>query len=104
MNGKCRMMSDECRMKKRKARCRRLFFIIHHASLIILVILAGCTQHAATTQPTTRPGSVHDRQEQAMRDPFGYSAETGKADISGGGLSDFDREGFNRDLKNVLDP
>jgi len=63
--------------------------------------MVGCAQ---STGPTTRPDSVHERQEQAMRDPFGYSSDTGKADISGGGLSDFDREGFNRDLKNVLDP
>ena len=39
-----------------------------------------------------------------MRDPFGYSPNPESTDISGGSLTDFDRKGFNRDLKNVLDP
>ena len=69
---------------------------------VCCVLVCGCMQKS--TGPTTRPDSVHERQEQAMRDPFGYKTDTGKADISGGGLTEFDREGFNRDLKNVLDP
>ena len=47
---------------------------------------------------------MRDRQDQAMKDPFGYSANPENADISGGGLTDFDRGGFKKDLKNVLDP
>jgi len=75
------------------------------ASGFCLLLLTGCTQiNAATTQPTTRPLSASDRQDAAMRDPFGYSPNPGKTDVSGGGLTDFDRDGFNRDLKNVLDP
>jgi hypothetical protein len=67
--------------------------------------VSGCQQqNAATTQPTTRPASMRERQDQAMRDPFGYSPNPESTDISGGGLSDFDRGGFNKDLKNVLDP
>lgn len=65
------------------------------------ILLMGCAEQKG---PTTRPESTYERQDRAMRDPFGYSTETGKADISGGGIGDFDREGFNRDLKNVFDP
>ena len=39
-----------------------------------------------------------------MKDPFGYSANPENTDISGGGLTDFDRGSFKKDLKNVLDP
>jgi hypothetical protein len=66
--------------------------------------VSGCTQQAATTQPTTRPSTLKERQDAAMRDPFGYSPNAGRTDVSGGGLTDFDRDGFNRDLKNALDP
>jgi hypothetical protein len=68
------------------------------------VIVAGCAQTAPTTQPTTRPSTLRERQDAAMRDPFGYSPDAGNADISGGGLTDFDRQGFNRDFKDVLNP
>ena len=64
----------------------------------------SCTHNAATTQPTTQPLSANERQDEAMRDPFGYSANPENTDISGGGLTDFDRGSFKKDLKNVLDP
>jgi len=68
------------------------------------LFVSGCAQNGPTTQPTTRPATARERQDAAMRDPFGYSPDAGKTDISGGGLTDFDRQGFNRDMKNVLDP
>jgi hypothetical protein len=78
---------------------RRLSF-----SLGLLVLAGGCAKNGAGNQPTSRPSTLTERQDAAMRDPFGYSPDAGNADISGGGLTDFDRKGFNRDLKNVLDP
>ena len=91
---------------KRKAHIRRLLFCLLPSALCLALAGGiGCTQNAAaTTQPTTRPLSARDRQDAAMRDPFGYSANGAPADVSGGGLTDFDRDGFNRDFKNVLDP
>ncbi len=56
--------------------------------------LAGCTHNAATRQPTTQPATARERQDAAMRDPFGYSPDAEDTDISGGGLTDFDRGGF----------
>ncbi|MGH7213363.1 MAG: hypothetical protein ACREIT_01080 [Tepidisphaeraceae bacterium] len=55
-------------------------------------------------EPTTRPSNMRERQDAALRDPFGYSPEMGNSDISGGGLSEFDKEGFKRDLDHVLNP
>jgi hypothetical protein len=72
--------------------------------LVASSLLIGCQQNSATTQPTTKPANMRARQDQAMKDPFGYSANPESTDISGGGLTDFDRQGFNRDLKNALDP
>jgi hypothetical protein len=67
----------------------------------LLAFAPGCTQPTAST---TQPTDMRSRQDAAMKDPFGYSPNAGKTDISGGGLTDFDRDGFQKDLKNVLDP
>jgi hypothetical protein len=65
----------------------------------------GCTENKPpTTQPTTRPMTAKERQDAAMKDPFGYSPNGERTDISGGGISDFDRDAFKKDVKNVLDP
>ena len=100
---KCRMQNDECRMKCSRFG-RRLSFCILYSAFSVCLGVAGCQQNAATTQPTTKPSSMRDRQDAAMKDPFGYSANPENTDISGGGLTDFDRGGFKKDLKNVLDP
>lgn len=65
-----------------------------------LCALAGCM----STQPTTRPSSAYQRAEDALRDPFGYSPQIKKSDVSGGGIGEFDREGFGKDIKDVIDP
>jgi hypothetical protein len=54
--------------------------------------------------PTSRPATARERQDKAMKDPFNYSPDADRTDISGGGLTDFDRDAFNRDVKHVLDP
>ena len=88
-------------MKRLAAGGRLLFCLLPS---VFCLAFSGCQQNAATTQPTTKPSTARDRQDQAMKDPFGYSANPENADISGGGLTDFDRGGFKKDLKNVLDP
>ena len=88
-------------MKHRRAICRLAVCLL--MSLCGIRLLAGCAS-SPNSQPTTRPVSMHDRQDRAMKDPFNYSPDAGSTDISGGGLTDFDRQGFNRDMKNVLDP
>ena len=70
--------------------------------LVVSVLLVGCATDRSA--PTTQPASVGERGEKALRDPFGYSPDFDESDISGGGLTDFDRKGFERDLGNVLNP
>ena len=53
---------------------------------------------------TSRPSTLRERQDKALKDPFGYSPDVDRTDISGGGLTGFDRDGFGKDMKNVLDP
>lgn len=78
---------------------RPLFYLLPFAFFLVL----GC---ADTKGPTTRELTAHEKQDQAMRDPFGYGPKpNGTSDIphvSEGGIGDFDRQGFDRDLKKVL--
>ena len=69
--------------------------------VLALVLIAGC---AKSNGPTTRPMTIRERQDQAMKDPMGYSPDMDRTDVSGGGLTDFDRDGFGKDLKNALNP
>ena len=63
----------------------------------------GCAKKGEQ-KPTSRPATLRDRQDKALKDPFGYSPDMDTTDISGGGLSGFDKDGFRKDMKNVLDP
>lgn len=64
--------------------------------------VAGCSDK--TSAPTTRPSTVRERQEAALRDPFGYSPYGDSTDISGGDIKTFDKDGFRKDLDHVLNP
>jgi hypothetical protein len=92
-NGKWKMANGEAR--------RRFHFpfSIFHLPLALL-LLVGCSSH----QPTTRPASAHDRQDAAMRDPFSYSPDMPRDDISGGDVGHYDRNAMRKDLDHVLNP
>ncbi|HEY7089801.1 MAG TPA: hypothetical protein VH518_17015 [Tepidisphaeraceae bacterium] len=73
---------------------------------MICIICLGC---ADTKGPTTQPMTANDRQNEALRDPFGYGPRNNQVgqdmpSVSGGGLRDFDRKGFDRDVDRVLNP
>jgi hypothetical protein len=76
---------------------------VRYLSLTAIACLlgVGC---AETNKPTTQPSSVRERQDAAMQDPFGYGGSTEKIDITGGGVSDFDRKAFKRDVDSVMNP
>jgi hypothetical protein len=61
-------------------------------------IMAACTTNSSTTMATSRPG---DGLEQ---DPLGYKPQIDELNISGGGLGNFDKNAFNKDLHDVFDP
>ncbi len=74
-----------------------------------VVMLSGAMVFAGTgcwsnkKQPTTRPASMRDRQNQALADPFGYKV-TEEEDISGGKLHEYKKDSMKRDLDHVLNP
>jgi hypothetical protein len=66
----------------------------------LLLLITGCSDSSATT----KPASMRDRQDAALKDPFGYSVDTRQQDSSGSGMFEFDREGLKRDTDHVLNP
>jgi len=79
-------------------------FAIFHLPLLA-VLLAGCASDKKSA-PTTRPATVKDRQEAALRDPMGYSPNMNSpdTDISGGKLHELDRGAMRKDIDHVLNP
>jgi hypothetical protein len=78
----------------------------------ILVLLgASCVIHVGCAdnedKPTTRPMTARERQDAALKDPFSYGPNgqmMENPNISGGGLSDFDKKAFKHDVDDVLNP
>ena len=65
-------------------------------ALIFLTIAPfGCSSNSPSAQddPTTR----------ALSDPMNYSPNQND-DISGGGMTDFDKDAFKKDMDHVLNP
>lgn len=83
-------------------------YIAYIAMLAFLCLMTGAC--ADKNKPTSRPLSARERQEAALRDPFTYgpSQQDGMMmddpNISGGGLSEFDRDGFRKDVDRVFNP
>lgn len=71
---------------------------------VTVTLLTMACQPQGKPEPATRPSSLADRSQKALKDPFGYSPEFEKSDVSGGGMMEFDQDGFNRDMDNVLNP
>jgi len=67
--------------------------------LISIPVLCGCSDNA-----TTRPMSTQERQEAALKDPFAYTPNGERPDVSGGDTRNFDKDGFKRDLDHVFNP
>ena len=73
--------------------------------LWFLVMTTGCASDNGKL-PTTRPTSMRERQDAALRDPFSYKPGVGAEDqdISGGDLGHFDKGAMKRDIDHVLNP
>ena len=70
----------------------------------IILLLACVAPGCASNHPTTRPSDARERQEAALRDPFGYSPGIEKQDISGGKVNQYDRDAMRKDVDHVLNP
>ena len=66
----------------------------------IFVITTGCSDK----NPDAKQKTTHERQQDALRDPFGYSPQVENTDISGGDLGHFDKDAFGKDVDSVFNP
>jgi hypothetical protein len=64
-------------------------------------ILLGGTALAFVPGCEAKPSTMHKRQDQALKDPFNYTADQ-PADVSGGGLMDLNKEAFKKDIDSVF--
>ena len=75
----------------------RIVFLMPAACAALLSLqLAGC---GPSNQPT-----AEDRQDKAMKDPFGYSPDLKNADMTVSGHTDFDKQELKRDVDHVINP
>ena len=66
--------------------------------LIAVGTLAGCA-----TDSSPPPLTESQKQDAILKDPWSYKPQVG-GDNSGGDISSFDRNGFNKDLNDLLGP
>ena len=84
-------------------RLRRLWFGVLSSALCVSLACSS-DKKQPTTQPTTQPTSVRERQDAALRDPFGYKPDFESRDVSGGKITEFDGAGMKKDIDHVLNP
>jgi hypothetical protein len=68
-------------------------------SILCCTLALGC---ADTKGPTSRPLSMKERQDAALKDPFGYDPDM--SSVSGGKSGEFDKQGLKRDIDRVFGP
>jgi hypothetical protein len=95
-------INDEARRTKIGLFGFRHSDLIRISGFVILVLPLGCTSSHPTTQPTT----ASQRQDAAMRDPFGYKPDMSDSNtISGDGdVGHYDRKAMRKDLNDVFNP
>jgi len=64
-----------------------------------LFLASQLTACAPGNQPTAA-----DRQNKAINDPFGYSPDLKKSDMTVSGHTDFDKQELKRDVDHVINP
>ena len=79
-----------------KPRVRGLQLLSACCLVPTVLCLPGCS--------SSKPEPPDQKSEKTLRDPFSYSPEFEKTDVSGGGWWEYDKEGMRKDLRNVLDP
>lgn len=67
------------------------------AAFALFACAAGCADGE-------RKETAQERQDRALRDPFGYKPDWSGTGVSGGGTADLDKEGLRKDLDHVLNP
>jgi hypothetical protein len=62
-------------------------------------LIAGCADSGHSSKTTAA-----DHQAAVLKDPFSYGGDTEKVDITGGGISEYDKKAMKRDVDSVLSP
>lgn len=72
--------------------------------LVSIAALAavGCTNNQGGT--SSQHPNADARQESTLKDPMSYGGNTEKVDITGGGIGNFDKKAFHKDMDTVLNP
>jgi hypothetical protein len=65
----------------------------------LALLAAACSHSGQSRTPTAR-----ERQDRAIKDPFGYKPDWSNTSVSGGGTGELDKDGLRKDLDNVLNP
>jgi hypothetical protein len=69
-----------------------------------MTVIVGCALLTSSLACSdNRAPSAEQRQEELLRNPFGYKSDD-KQDISGGDIHRLDRDAMKKDLGNVLNP
>ena len=69
-------------------------------AVVLLAMVAGGCQEQEKTGP-----SMRQKQDAALADPWNYSPhDADRTDISGGGLGEFKKDAFKRDMDSVFNP
>jgi hypothetical protein len=65
----------------------------------LALLITACAHKRS--QPTTRPATARERQDRALKDPFGYKPDFSDTSI-GGDTGQLDKEGLRKDIDSVL--
>ena len=70
-----------------------------------MMILIALTAVAGGCDSNEKNPGMRQRQDRALKDPFNYSPyDDDRTDISGGGMTEFKKDGFKKDVNSVLSP
>ena len=68
----------------------------------VLLSLPGCAKKGGA--PADGAPTAQERQDRALKDPFGYKPDWRDTDVTGGDANKLDKDGFQRDLGHVIMP
>jgi hypothetical protein len=67
--------------------------------MLFTILLTGCSSTSSSNP------SLRTRQDKALADPMNYSANVSESNnISGGGMTDLNKEALKKDLNSVFNP
>jgi hypothetical protein len=100
------MKESESKMKRSEGHTRMAGSGPNYRPLFCLLPFAFFLLVSCADTNGSRPKTFHERQDDALRDPFNYGPTYNRSNdapnVSSGGIGDFDRKGFDRDLQRVL--